>query len=339
MNSSLNKNSQIQINPVVKWCKGKRHALIMDLSKQRFQQMPLGVVYLLDYLSGKPKNITQIQNMFQKQREQVSSYVDYLIENGWITTSSDKNQDRHEESSTSTHRVIQSLYVKLDGQTSLEWLSRIIVGLRKHNVVKNLIFVISEQSDLERLSYLDAIDTTSTLGFQSIGLFITANDYYLESHRALFSNIELIICDSDFKERYLSKNTEDESYKIIELSDILDVSVNRFTCDFFSYQKCVDGSKGMESLYIDLNKNVYPHPLESSYKLGQAHTIEQLETTLKSSKANIYQKVSKNKVAKCRDCEYRFVCQNPVWSRSDREDLYSEPTNCNYNPIKGRWIN
>lgn len=49
--------------------------------------------------------------------------------------------------------------------------------------------------------------------------------------------------------------------------------------------------------------------------------------------------ISKDKIDVCKDCEYRYVCTDCRCIIKDRNNIYSQPAKCKYNPYIGRWEN
>jgi len=47
--------------------------------------------------------------------------------------------------------------------------------------------------------------------------------------------------------------------------------------------------------------------------------------------------INKNEIEICKDCEYRYCCTDCRVFIDDKENLYSRPSKCNYNPYLGLW--
>jgi SPASM domain peptide maturase of grasp-with-spasm system len=67
-------------------------------------------------------------------------------------------------------------------------------------------------------------------------------------------------------------------------------------------------------------------------------SVEDLSEFVKNSGAfKTMWDVSKDQVEECRDCEFRYICQDCRVYTKDRKNLYSKPASCKYNPYEGVW--
>jgi SPASM domain peptide maturase of grasp-with-spasm system len=48
-------------------------------------------------------------------------------------------------------------------------------------------------------------------------------------------------------------------------------------------------------------------------------------------------RITKDQVAVCRDCEFRYICTDCRAFISDAEDPFSKPAKCSYNPYTAKW--
>jgi radical SAM protein with 4Fe4S-binding SPASM domain len=84
-------------------------------------------------------------------------------------------------------------------------------------------------------------------------------------------------------------------------------------------------------LYIDTDLNVYPCSMERTLKHGNLRE-QTLEDLLNAEILHL----SKDHIAECQDCEFRYAC---IECRPDRLDdnPYGKPWWCTYLPLEGRW--
>ncbi len=84
-------------------------------------------------------------------------------------------------------------------------------------------------------------------------------------------------------------------------------------------------------MYIDVELNVYPCVMERRIKHGNIRS-ESIEDILQDWILTY----TKDRVAGCRHCEYRYACHD---CRPDRlsEDINAKPWYCTYNPLEGKW--
>ena len=50
-----------------------------------------------------------------------------------------------------------------------------------------------------------------------------------------------------------------------------------------------------------------------------------------------YWAIKKDQVAICKDCEFRYICTDCRVYIQNKEDIYSKPKKCNYNPYTTKW--
>jgi radical SAM protein with 4Fe4S-binding SPASM domain len=91
-------------------------------------------------------------------------------------------------------------------------------------------------------------------------------------------------------------------------------------------------------LHVDAVLRVFPDICERDYALAdlrvEPRTVAEL---VNDERTQRYWSAAKDRREKCRDCEFRYACPNPVAHRSDADDLASAPFNCGYDLETGRW--
>lgn len=49
--------------------------------------------------------------------------------------------------------------------------------------------------------------------------------------------------------------------------------------------------------------------------------------------------INKDKIDVCKDCEYRYMCVDCRCFIKDPQNIYSQPSKCQYNPYIAKWAN
>lgn len=88
-------------------------------------------------------------------------------------------------------------------------------------------------------------------------------------------------------------------------------------------------------IYIDLELNIRKSPY-SIEVLGSFESVN-LEHLFKNLAKSPDWKLSKNKIAMCRDCELRFCCKDPRIPEKIDNGIFSFDTYCSYNPYIAKW--
>ncbi len=90
---------------------------------------------------------------------------------------------------------------------------------------------------------------------------------------------------------------------------------------------------------ITSNGDVIPCIMARDKIIGNIRNKENnLKLIFNNKKSQNYQKLSKDKIQTCKDCEYRYVCFDcrPL-VEGQTGNLYAKPPNCLYNPYNGIW--
>lgn len=115
------------------------------------------------------------------------------------------------------------------------------------------------------------------------------------------------------------------------------ISPNLFKCDLMTFTRLKAGSIHNNHLHISPNGNAYLWMLETHHCLGEVKGIEDLRNLINSSELSDAWHMSKDKIRKCKMCEFRYACENSYTYRSESSEIDSPPDNCSYSPSEGVW--
>ncbi|RYE38811.1 MAG: grasp-with-spasm system SPASM domain peptide maturase, partial [Sphingobacteriales bacterium] len=62
-----------------------------------------------------------------------------------------------------------------------------------------------------------------------------------------------------------------------------------------------------------------------------------LANIIKDVKFTKYKYIKKDDIAKCKDCEFRYICTDCRAYIEEPNDVYSAPLKCGYDPYTGKW--
>ena len=62
-----------------------------------------------------------------------------------------------------------------------------------------------------------------------------------------------------------------------------------------------------------------------------------LKEALSNSSFKKFWSINKDQVEICKDCEFRYICTDCRAFISNKDDIFSKPLKCSYNPYLGRW--
>lgn len=103
--------------------------------------------------------------------------------------------------------------------------------------------------------------------------------------------------------------------------------------DFYHLIKVCSESYGC--LHFNEQWIVFPDVTEEFYDAGVATATDGIESIMNRKRINKYWNHGKDKREKCRDCELRYACPNPLSKRMERSNLSSAPSNCSYDLRRG----
>jgi SPASM domain peptide maturase of grasp-with-spasm system len=107
------------------------------------------------------------------------------------------------------------------------------------------------------------------------------------------------------------------------------VNIENFT-ESMSYNTCLN-----RKIAIDKNGYIKNCPsMQKSYGHVDNTTISDV---LKNLKFKALWEINKNRIEKCKDCEFRYICTDCRAYTENPNDIYSAPLKCGYNPYKGEW--
>lgn len=115
------------------------------------------------------------------------------------------------------------------------------------------------------------------------------------------------------------------------------LSASALTCRPDVYHLLMTRGESFGCLHFDQEWRVYPDVSERNHQVGMTWDRTGLRSLLACAGLDRYWRFGKDKREKCRDCELRYACPNPLSSRSNPLDLASAPSNCGYSLERGAW--
>jgi SPASM domain peptide maturase of grasp-with-spasm system len=97
-----------------------------------------------------------------------------------------------------------------------------------------------------------------------------------------------------------------------------------------SFNSCLN-----RKLCIDKNGNI-KNCLAMSKSYGNINDIQNSDKWLSTEFKQLWN-INKDKIDVCKDCEYRYMCTDCRHHIKDKNNIYSQPSKCNYNPYIAKW--
>jgi hypothetical protein len=317
--------SFLRVAPSVQWTRGQKYGLLVDYSKNRYQQVPLGVIEVLDAIDEQNITRNNLSQMFGEFRERVDDYVKFLIVNKWAFELTDIFQYQNIKSIVSRSQCYRhkNLYIShfLIDQQLVKRISEIVDRFFFSNFICVLDNTVSCLDD----SFTQIMREVRDLGFHHIGVFLNGATLDESSLKGLSSACDGLIYNSNRSEK-VPKAT---AVNTLNIGDEEFVDTNRFYVNR-PYQLEINGEVSVQSVdaYIAPQFILYPHPYERFYKVAETDDWADLISNIHSRQMHDYWSLKRSDVHGCNNCEYRKICSNKLWFRENSSDLHSRPTNC-----------
>ena len=319
--------------------KGFKKAVICDLQRNIIQPIPLSLYEIL--VNDDDSTTNSIEDVILKYGEKngqlIEEYITFLYHNQF-GYASDKpliplhlNLDDYEES-----RCITNAIVDFD-QYSTHSLSEIVLQLN------DLLCYALEIRYYYSVSYsilekeLQAINA-STL--RSLEVLVAYSEDYTLDHVLKMKALSPIL-----KKITISSSLEDVVYNHEGLSVIYTTEkiVDERCCGVTNEFYCIAETKlFIESVHFNscLNKKISVDKsglikncpsMKDSF--GHISTTKLKEALANEAFRKVW-KINKDQIEVCSDCELRYVCQDCRAYIEDKQNIFSKPIKCNYDPYQ-----
>ena len=109
----------------------------------------------------------------------------------------------------------------------------------------------------------------------------------------------------------------------------------RFYLESLNYNTCLNKKCSIDKYGIIKN---CPY-MQQGYGYIDNTTTEELHFIIQDQKFIKYSCIKKDDISTCSVCEFRYACFDCRVFIEDKEDLFSKPRKCKYNPYTGKWKN
>ncbi len=182
--------------------------------------------------------------------------------------------------------------------------------------IMSVEFVVKYQLDFEQKSIFDLCQE-----FARISIFT--------AHSAPFSDL-IYGAKSGIGHIYFIKEEIASQYHCgMILPDFFTVNISTFT-EAHHHNSCLN-----RKISIDTDGNIKNCP-SMSQSFGNIKDTT-LQEALDHPDFKKYWNVTKDQIAVCKDCEFRYICTDCRGYIENPEDMYSKPLKCGYNPYTCEW--
>ncbi len=321
--------------------KGARRSTICDLQRQRMRLIPNDLFYILTEFAG--LTTTEIKRRFNGNSDEViDDYFTMLTEDAYgfwcdepeLFPKLDLSWQRPE---TITNAIIdvdrsskhnypsllqqldelgcQAIQIRAYDELSLAELEEILTHCERHRL-RHLDLVIKFQPELTAETL-----TAFCMDHQVISRIIVHSSP--QKSRSKVHPFSIII-------DYYTLPVTPSSCGIIS-PRFFSMTVEHFT-EAQDFNTCLNRKIG-----IAANGEIKACPA-MDYSAGNAGNTK-LKSVVKDPQLVQIGSITKDQVAVCRDCEFRYVCTDCRAYRQDAADPYSKPAKCTYDPYTATWAN
>lgn len=317
--------------------KGANRSLICDLQKNNFIYISNDVFEMFDNADSIPK----LDLLNHQERNEIEALLEYLKINemGFITSDVSKFP-KIDLKLNDYPEVVKNLIIDFDTNSThdLSLISKQISELRCSALELRFFDRISEENFLEIISYFEkstirtihvclfsdkwtSVDTLNTLCIQNKRLKqIIIHSFHKDAVKRL--DIQTLII-------FTKESINDESHCGKVSPYYFNTNIDFFKESLVT-NNCLDGKLG-----IDKFGNVKLCPAFNSV-FGHINEVS-LKSIIVSQKYLSISKITKDEIDTCKDCEFRYICHDCRANIQDKENIYSKPKHCNYNPYNNSW--
>jgi len=327
--------------PVCILTKGYQRSVILDLQRAILDFIPNDLYEI--YMNHNKKKVADIlQNYDTQDKEIVTEYIDFLVKNEYAILGTQHDAEHISELSLKynfcgkiTNCVCEySKFLFENMQTLLKIIDEKLGCSAMQIICKETINMaelsefVQKFKDITFLNHLEIILPYShEYNEKNVNTLLLKNFIInrLTFYSAPFDEIK------DLKHTfviYLRENLKNNKCGIVDKS-YLTQNIYHVT-EAHHYNTCLH-----KKLFIDGNGNIKNCPF-SENTFGNILN-DDIEKIIKTASFKKFWRITKDKIKVCKDCEFRYICTDCRVFIKDKNDIYSQPSNCYYNPYIAKW--
>lgn len=320
--------------------RGYRRSAIYDFDHSDYTFIPNSLYDIL--VENKcVLEIDYYKRYFEEEQNTVKEYIDFLLTKNYAFLCNKEEVERFQKISPEweTPSVISNAIVYLN--ENINYVEKIINELCLL-LCKDIVFIVTKL-DFDNLELL----STKTLetSICSMALFILYEIdidnnkliSFLEKNKRIKNVIvfsapkQEVIYYNEAQLQLLENITEDCSSckRFVNYADIFRPNQNLFF-ESLKFNNCLNKKISIDKIGFIKNcpnmENNYGHISDTS-----------LLHIVKNDSFMQYWDIPKDRIEVCKDCEYRYMCEDCRYHIDDSNNIFSRPKNCKYNPYIAKW--
>jgi SPASM domain peptide maturase of grasp-with-spasm system len=341
----MSKSKVFLLYPFCKLVKGYARCAIYDLEAKKLHLISNSVYDFIDSSRGKSQE--DIYDLYDTSgKEVVNSLISSLLNKNLVRFVKKKDYTRFLPMQIPPEResLIENMVIDIDAESVYNLYDAfrkiVVFGLR----VIQLRFLYNINFD----QLVQIIAEAYAIGAEAIELLIPfktiediENPYVLFDKYQNITNLYVWNATTDKAEDYKqcrilfmkkSVNYSDSCGFVSEKSFLCN---KRFYVDAQNRNTCL-----WKKCAIDKNGIIKNCPyMQQGFGNINDTTVEQLKHIVKSKEFTHLFVIQKDDIQTCNVCEFRYACFDCRVFLSERNNIFSKPIKCNYDPYKAKWVN
>lgn len=316
--------------------KGYNRSIIVDVQRGQIHFIPNSLYDILkDYRN---KDVSWIQNYFEKDKR-IEEYFNFLIDKELGCFMESLKQFPPLDTSFHSPRIISNATIEIQEESNHNY-KNIFAQLDNLNCEA---IELRFQNEISMSNLNSILNITKGSSFRSITIIIPYTDEFSPNNLlpllTSYPRIKnVIIYKSAFFER---KEVEFCCVVYNKQKSILAEHCGKVSLDNFSltfnmikeskhYNSCLN-----KKIAIAKDGTIKNCPSDNK-NWGNIEDIK-IKDVLKNIEFKKYWNIGKDKIEVCKDCEFRYVCNDCRVYITDPSDIYSKPSKCKYDPYTNKW--
>lgn len=327
--------------PVCILTKGYERSVILDLQRAILDFVPNDLYEI--FINHNKKKVDDIlQNYDTQEKEIVMEYIDFLVKNEYAILGTQHDAEHISELSLKYNfggkitncvceyseflfKNIQSILNIVDKQLGC---SAIQIICKETINISEFSEFLQKFKDITFLNHLEVILPYShEYNEKNISSLLWKNLIInkLTLYSAPFDKVK------DLKHTfviYLRENLKNNKCGIVDKS-YLTQNIYHVT-EAIHHNTCLH-----KKLFIDKDGNIKNCPF--SEQIFGNILSDDIEKIIQTASFTQLWNITKDEIKVCKDCEFRYICTDCRVFTKNKNDIYSQPANCHYNPYIAKW--
>jgi len=311
--------------------KGYNRSIICDLQFSEYEYISNDLYDILE--KSKYYSLEEIYNTIDtKNHKIVNEYIDFLVNKNYINISEKRIlQTDNNNTNTNKKEVFTNAIIEIGENTDNDLFSKTIDFLSELGVWAVQIIIKKTKN---KKKYFNIINNSI---FRHIEI-ITNKSTYL-SINSLFDNrihkVSIYECskyDNIKSELYYITTTTDNLSEIKHKCGRVDLC--KFHANIYFYNDYLIGNT---CLYGKICINELGEIKRCLFSEEIYGNVRDKENLIRDPLFFKMASIRKDEIDICKDCEHRIMCMDCRLHIKDKENKYSAPKYCNYNPYNSKW--